>query len=182
MTNRNKRQGTAWESMVRDYLNRVLGQMDEYGQFLDPFDGLNVRRPAQEGARDVGDVHAVPFVIEAKDVKKPTVPSFLRQAEVEARHAGFPYGVAVVKVRRANVARGRVHFTVRTWTRVRLALGPSSRAFADRYGFTFSLRGLDTGRWYATTDLEQFACLLRDLRALRQPGRACALAGCDQGS
>ncbi|GAA0660220.1 hypothetical protein GCM10010193_08940 [Kitasatospora atroaurantiaca] len=171
MANPNKQKGTAWESSVRDYLNVELGQVDEYGRLLDPFDGMNVRRPAQEGARDVGDVHAVPFVLEAKDVAKPTVPSFLRQAEVEAQHAGFPYGVAVVKVRRANVRAGKVHFTVRTWTRVRLALGLKSRDFADRYGFGFSLRGLDTGRWYATTDLERFARLLGDVRAARRHTR-----------
>lgn len=172
MTNRNKVKGTAWESRVRDYLNKVLGLVDEYGKLHDPFDGLNVRRPAQEGSRDVGDVHAVPFVLEAKDVARPTVPAFLRQAEVEARHAGFPYGVAVVKARGQNVRRGRVHFTVGTWTRVRLGLGLSSRAFAYRYGFTFTVRGLDTGRWYATADLENFAQVLADVRAARQEGTA----------
>ncbi|OKI00157.1 hypothetical protein A6A06_23620 [Streptomyces sp. CB02923] len=165
MANPNKAKGTQWESDVRDYLNKELGQVDEYGKLLDPFDAHNVRRPAQEGAADVGDVHAVPFVLECKNVKSPAVPTFLRQAEVEARHAGFPYGVAVVKVPRANVRRGRVHVSVRTWTRVRHALGLPSQAFADRYGFTVSLRGLDTGKWYLTTDLEHFRLLLADVRA-----------------
>ncbi|MET9617136.1 hypothetical protein [Kitasatospora indigofera] len=164
MANPNKQKGTAWESRVRDYLNWYLGMTDEYGKVLNPFDGLNVRRPAQEGSRDVGDVHAAPFVLECKDVARPTVPSFLRQAEVEAMHAGFPYGVAVVKRRRANVRAGSVHFTIRTWTRVRLVLGLSSRECADLYGFSFSLRGLDTGRWYATHDLFDFGSLLDDIR------------------
>ena len=168
VANPNKQKGTAWESSVRDFLNAELDRVDEYGKLRDPFDGLNIRRPAQEGARDVGDVHAVPFVLEAKDVAKPTVPSFLRQAEVEAINAGFPFGVAVVKIRRANVRAGKVHFTIRTWTRVRRALGLNSRQFATRYRFVFSLRGLDTGRWYATIDLEAFARLLVDVRAARR--------------
>ncbi|MFC9739172.1 hypothetical protein ACFVKC_14800 [Streptomyces noursei] len=164
MANPNKAKGTAWESAVRDYLNAELGQVDEYGKWLDPYDACNVRRPAQEGAADVGDVHCVPFVLECKNVARASVPTFLRQAEVEARHAGFPYGVAVVKAQRLNVRRGKVHFTVATWTRVRLALGMTARAFADRYGFTPSLRGLDTGRWYMSTDLECFAHLVDDAR------------------
>ncbi|MFJ9646712.1 hypothetical protein [Streptomyces sp. NPDC101206] len=167
MTNPNKVKGTAWESDVRNYLNAVAGLVDEYGKFKDPFDPFNVRRPAQEGAADVGDVHAIPFVLECKNVKRPSVPSFLRQAEVEAVNAGFPYGVAVVKVPRAATTRGRVHFTVRTWTRVRLAVGLTSHAFAERYAFTPSLRGLVTGRWYMSTDLEGFAALLRDVRGAR---------------
>ncbi|WP_424213181.1 hypothetical protein ACN20G_14445 [Streptomyces sp. BI20] len=169
MANPNKAKGTGWESAVRDYLNDRLGLVDEFGKFLDPFSALNVRRPAQEGAADVGDVHAVPFILECKNVKSPAVPTFLRQAEVEARHAGFPYGVAVVKSARLNVRRGKVHFTVRTWTRVRLSLGMRSRPFADRYSFTVSTRGLNTGRWYFTTEVADFALLLEDIRRNRNP-------------
>lgn len=165
MANPNKVKGTQWESDVRDYLNAALGLVDEYGKFLDPFDAHNVRRPAQEGSADVGDVHAVPFILECKNVKRASVPTFLRQAEVEARNAGFPYGVAVVKVARMSVRRGKVHFSVGTWTRVRFALGLSSRSFADQYGFAACLRGLDTGKWYVTTDLESFRRLLADVRA-----------------
>ncbi|MFD9904806.1 hypothetical protein [Streptomyces sp. NPDC059063] len=167
MANPNKTKGTQWESDVRDYLNTALGLVDGAGKYLDPFDSHNVRRPAQEGAADVGDVHAVPFVLECKDVKSPAVPTFLRQAEVEAVNAGFPYGVAVVKARRQNVRRGRVHFGVATWTRVRLAMGLSAPEFAKRYNFTPSLRGLDTRRWYLSTDVEAFGVLLADTRATR---------------
>lgn len=172
MANPNKRQGTSWESSIRDFLNRVLGLVDEKGRLRDPFNGLNVRRVAQEGAKDVGDVHAVPFVVEGKDVAHAAVPTWIRQAETEAGHANFPFGVVVHKVRRANVARGRVHFGIRTWTRVRLVLGLTTREFYDRYRFTLSLRGLDTGRWYATTDLERFAVLLADVRAVMGGSRA----------
>ncbi|MEV6730052.1 hypothetical protein [Streptomyces sp. NPDC051364] len=167
MANPNKAKGTQWESDVRNYLNMTGGLVDVYGRFRDPFDPHNVRRPAQEGAADVGDVHAVPFVLECKNVKRPSVPGFLRQAEVEAVHAGFPYGVAVVKVPRQGPGRGKVHFTIRTWTRVRLAVGLAAGDMTERYRFTPSLRGLDTGKWYMTTDLEAFSALLRDVRSAR---------------
>ncbi|MFF1377534.1 hypothetical protein [Streptomyces sp. NPDC058308] len=165
MANPNKTRGTAWESAVRNFLNAFLGLVDDNGVFLDPFDGMNVRRPAQEGARDIGDVHAAPFILECKDVRSPAVPTWLRQAKVEAVHAGFPYGVVVHKRRGLGVRSGRVHFDVCTWTRTRTALGLSSRDMFEQYGFGASLRGLDSGRWYLTTTVEQFAALLDDMRA-----------------
>lgn len=164
LANPNKARGTAWESSVRDFLNRFLGLVDEHGSFWDPYDGLNVRRAAQEGARDVGDIHAAPFILECKDIKNPAVPTWLRQATVEAGHAGFPYGVVVHKTRRAPVSSGRVHFSVATWTRVRLALGHTSRTMAELYGCTATVRGLDTGRWYVSMSLLDFAALLGDYR------------------
>ncbi|MGW6061707.1 hypothetical protein [Streptomyces sp. NPDC055189] len=150
---------------MRNFLNAYLDLVDDNGAFRDPFDGMNVRRPAQEGSRDIGDVHAVPFILECKDVKNPAVPTWLRQARVEAVNASFPYGVVVHKVRGLGVRAGRVHFDVRTWTRTRTALGLSSRAMSERYAFTATVRGLDSGRWYLTTDVERFAALLSDLRA-----------------
>ncbi|MEU5429017.1 hypothetical protein AB0H73_25970 [Streptomyces olivoreticuli] len=167
MANPNKAKGTAWESGIRDYLNGFLGLVDESGAFLDPFDAGNVRRPAQEGARDVGDIHAAPFVLEAKNTASPAVPTWIRQAEIEAKHAGFPYGVAVRKMRSAPVAMGRVHVGVRTWTRMRLALGHSTRDMRGLYGFSVTVRGLDSGRWYLTTTLRDFAQLLADYRSTR---------------
>ncbi|MFD7069839.1 hypothetical protein ACFV97_21710 [Streptomyces sp. NPDC059913] len=171
MANPNKTRGTAWESSVRNFLNAFLGLVDDNGVFLDPFDGMNVRRPAQEGARDIGDVHAVPFILECKDVKSPAVPTWLRQARVEAVNAGFPYGVVVHKVRGLGVRSGRVHFDVRTWTRTRTALGLSTRGMVERYGFTATVRGLDSGRWYLTTDVERFAELVHDVRAVSRAVR-----------
>lgn len=165
MANPSKAKGTAWESAVRDYMNKTLGLVDERGKFVDIFSALNVKRAAQEGAKDVGDVHAVPFVLECKDVLRPAVPAWLGQAHVEAGHAGYPYGVVVHKVRRAAVARGRVHFSVRTWTRVRLALGLGAADMRERYAFVPAVRGIASARWYLTTDLERFARLVADLRA-----------------
>ncbi|QMU72124.1 hypothetical protein [Streptacidiphilus sp. P02-A3a] len=174
MSNPNKARGTAWESAVRDYLNEELGlyhprdwrTRDAVTPFLRPADPMNIRRAAQEGVRDVGDVHAVPFVLECKDVKAPAVPAWLRQAHVEAKHAGYPYGIAVHKTRGKGARAGRVFFAVRTWTRVRLILGLTARQMVERYAFSPSLRSLDTGRWYLSTDVEAFAALLADVRAV----------------
>ncbi|CAM5363221.1 hypothetical protein SSPIM334S_07641 [Streptomyces spiroverticillatus] len=154
---------------MRNFLNGSLGLVDETGRFLDPWNPRNVRRPAQEGWADVGDVHAPPFVIEAKDVRAPAVPTWLRQARVEARHAGFPFGVVVHKSRGLGAGAGRVHFDVRTWTRTRTALGLPTRAMFERYGFAASLRGLDTGRWYLTTTVDQFARILADMHRAGVP-------------
>ncbi|MFE7660558.1 hypothetical protein [Streptomyces celluloflavus] len=164
MANPSKARGTAWESAVRDHLNEALGLVDDAGRLKDIFSALNVRRAAQEGARDVGDVHCPPFVLECKDVKSPAVPTWLRQAHVEAFHAGYPYGVVVHKLRRANVRLGRVHFGVRTWTRVRVAMGLTTAQMRERYAFAPAVRGIDSTRWYLTTDVARFAQLVADLR------------------
>jgi len=164
VANPNKAKGTAWESAVRDYLNWALGLTDNDGKFLDLLNPLNIKRQAQEGAKDVGDLHAWPFILENKDVKAPAVPAWLRQARVEAANAGFPYGVVVHKTRGENVRRGKVHFDVRTWTRVRLALRLSAIEMEARYAFALSARGLDSSRWYFTTDVQQFGFVLDDVR------------------
>ena len=164
MANPNKTKGTQWESDIRDFLNRELGLLSVHGTFADVWSPLNIRRPAQEGAADVGDIHAVPFILEAKNTKSSAVPTFLRQARVEARNAGFPFGVVVCKVPRQATRRGKVHFAVATWTSVRRLLGMTSRDFADAYGFATSTRGLDTAKWYFTHDLGDFARLLDAVR------------------
>lgn len=120
MANRNKRAGTEWESAIRDYLNRELGQVDEDGRFWDVLDPYNVKRQAQEGARDVGDLWAHPFVLEAKNTKTAALPAFVRQAETEADNAGFPYGVAVVKQRGKGAAHGHVVMSLETFAKVLL--------------------------------------------------------------
>jgi hypothetical protein len=106
-----KARGTRWESTIRDYLNGVL-------DYHHPTDWRLVKRQAQEGAKDVGDLHAWPFVLEAKDVKSPAVPTWLRQADAEAVNARFPYGVVIHKVRGKGPALARVHITDETFRRL----------------------------------------------------------------
>ncbi|MER6365039.1 hypothetical protein [Kitasatospora sp. NPDC001527] len=164
MSNPNKAKGTAWESSVRDFLNRSLGLVDAAGKFLHPGSGDNIRRAAQEGAKDVGDIHAYPFVIECKDVKNPAVPTWLRQAVAEAEHAGFPLAAVVAKRRGFSPGVARVHFTVSTWRAIRDLLGTPVDDAAALYGAIYSARGLDTARWYVTVSLADFADLLADVR------------------
>src|SRR5690606_41936252 len=97
----NKRKGSRWESDVRDYLNGALGLVDGDGRFFDPTDPHNVRRQAQQGWADVGDLWAAPFVLECKAERSYDLAGYVRQAEREAAAAGFPFGAAVVKRPRA---------------------------------------------------------------------------------
>jgi hypothetical protein len=154
MANPSKARGTRWESAIRDYLNGVLG-------YSHPTDWRLVKRQAQEGAKDVGDLHAWPFILEAKDVKSPAVPTWLRQAEAEAVNAGFPYGVVIHKVRGKGPALARVHITEATWLR----MVDSVDAFADEELAmpVFNARG------YLTWTLADFAQVLAAVRAAGPP-------------
>jgi hypothetical protein len=174
VANPNKQRGTAWESATRDYLNDFLGLYVDHWRdlppgvtkFRNPADPLNVKRQAQEGNHDVGDLHAWPFVVECKDVKSSAVPAWIRQGLVEAKNAGFPFAVAVRKNRNFATRTASVYIDVRTFTRLRLFLQcPSAAYFAGCYHFELSARGTDTGRWYFRTDLLFFADLLRAVRA-----------------
>jgi hypothetical protein len=176
MSNPNKAKGTAWETEVTEYLNDALGhyrpnwKLDKLRgveRFVNPLDPLNVKRQAQAGAADVGDLWAWPFIIECKDVRSAAVPAWLRQAEAERINAGFAYGAVAHKTRNANVRAGRVHLSIRDFTRLRLVLrngGLIGEAMASYYGFTVSARGTDTSCWRASTSLDEFANLLEDVR------------------
>lgn len=70
-----KQAGTRWESAIVDYLASRGWRHAE--------------RRAKTGALDKGDITGVPgVVIEAKDVAKISLAEFLREAQVEAEHAG----------------------------------------------------------------------------------------------
>jgi hypothetical protein len=117
MANPNKAKGTRHESAVRDYLNGFLAGVAGVDE-LPSWDSRAVRRVAQEGARDVGDLHAYPFILEAKDTAKHDIPGYIRQANIEAVNAGFPFGVAVLKKRGANIADSYVCLDLATFARV----------------------------------------------------------------
>lgn len=127
MSNRNKTKGTTWERLVRHFLNVFLGQYrpdweDATVPWRDPRDPDNVTRPAQTGAKDVGDLHAWPFIVECKAEREFRLPAYVAQANREAVHAGFPFGVAVVKAPRKNVKDGYVVMDLATFARVLEAL------------------------------------------------------------
>ncbi|MGW7270793.1 hypothetical protein ACWGH5_09760 [Streptomyces sp. NPDC054864] len=123
MANPNKAKGTAWERDVRHFLNEHLGKYvpgwrDLPYPWVDPRDPDNVTRPAQQGVKDVGDLHAAPFVLECKAERSITLADYVRQANREAMHAGYPYGVAVVKAPRRSTADGYVVMDLATFARV----------------------------------------------------------------
>lgn len=90
MSNPQKAKGTRWETAVYRFLQDA---------------GIFAYKPRQEGFRDVGDIHAPPFVLQAKDWKDVT--GALREgvdgAAVQKIHADMPYGAAVVKRARRPV-------------------------------------------------------------------------------
>lgn len=156
MANPSKARGTRWESAVRDYLNGVL-------EYSHPTDWRLVKRQAQEGAKDVGDLHAWPFILEAKDVKSPAVPTWIRQAEVEAVNAGFPYGVVIHKVRGKGPALARVHVSALTYDHI----------LSDHYGALLDLDApvpvFNAQRGYWTWTLAEFAEVLATVRGTSSP-------------
>lgn len=89
-----KAKGTRWETSVRDFLNATL------------FSLVKIYRPAQEGFRDVGDLHGLPgFVIQCKDWRdwQSAIREGLDGAVTQAGNAGETYGIAVVKRARKPV-------------------------------------------------------------------------------
>lgn len=113
MANPSKAKGTRWESAIVAYLHEV---------------GLTeARRQVQAGAKDIGDISALPdiMVIEAKDVAKFALADWVRQAKREADHAGVPYGAVVAKKRRAPVEEAYVILDLETLGRLLLDLQES---------------------------------------------------------
>jgi hypothetical protein len=151
-----KARGTRWESQIRDYLNGVL-------EYSHPTDWRLVKRQAQEGAKDVGDLHAWPFVLEAKDVKSPAVPTWLRQADAEAVNARFPYGVVIHKTRGKGPALARVHVTDATFMRL------AADALASWDPLAQMPFPAHNGRGYWTWTLAEFAQVLRLVRDSSSP-------------
>lgn len=86
-----KKAGTAFESLIRDGLQNALG---------DP----NIQRAPRWGAKDKGDISNVRIdghqvVIQTKDVGVLSLPSWTRDAKVQAVNAGAIAGVVVHKRR-----------------------------------------------------------------------------------
>lgn len=103
MTSANAAKGKDHELKTVRYLAEVFGR--------------RAHRPHAEGFRDVGDVHLEPFVIQAKNWKDTTAAlnEGLKGAELQAGHAGLPFGVVVIKKRGANIAEARVAMTLRSF-------------------------------------------------------------------
>lgn len=86
MTNRSKQKGTSYESSV-------LPLLQEY------YPGAE--RRALAGALDKGDfiLPGAPFAAEAKNHKAMSLAEWVKEAEVEAKNLGVPYGIVIHKRR-----------------------------------------------------------------------------------
>lgn len=99
-----KAAGREWEKAICDYLiSRGW---------------IHVERRRLEGVNDRGDVAGIPgVVVEAKNVSKLEVASFLDEANHEADNAGGAHGVAWIKRRgKASPANGYVLMDGATFT------------------------------------------------------------------
>lgn len=90
MANSQKAKGTRWETAVLRFLRDA---------------GLYAVKPRQEGFLDVGDIHAPPFVIQAKDYADllAGIRAGVDGYQVQRANARLPFGVAVVKRARKPV-------------------------------------------------------------------------------
>jgi hypothetical protein len=103
MPNPNGAKGAAFERDVRRYLEEAFGRQ--------------VRRPHQEGFRDVGDLHLSPFAIQCKNYADvaTALNVGVAGAELQAVHAEEAFGVAVIKKRGGNIADARVAMSLRAF-------------------------------------------------------------------
>lgn len=120
MTNPNAAKGAKFERDIVAFLRAVFERL--------------VRRPHQEGFVDVGDIHLSPFVLQAKDWADVTsaLRVGLAGAQAQARAAGEPYGVVVLKTRGSNISQARVAMTLTTFRDV-VARLLSAERLLERY-------------------------------------------------
>ncbi|WP_405061918.1 hypothetical protein OG474_09755 [Kribbella sp. NBC_01505] len=119
MTNPNKAKGSAFELAIFRYLFEVFGRL--------------VRRPHNEGFKDVGDLHLSPFVIQAKNYADvaTALNIGLAGAEVQKVHAGERWAVVVIKKRNAHISQARVSMTLETFREVAKELHDLSKVSED---------------------------------------------------
>lgn len=100
MANNNKARGTRWETALQNYWRRVTGPT------------VAVYKPRQEGHADNGDLHVdEDFVVQAKDWERwsrQNLYDWVDAAQLQAVHAGRPWGVACVKRRKGKGSSGKV--------------------------------------------------------------------------
>lgn len=106
-----KQKGRTFENDVAEFLN-------EGGIFK------NVERRRLQGVLDKGDLtNTEPFVVECKNTKKINLAEAVDEAEREAVNANQPYGVAVIKRPRKNVAQSYAVLSLATFVRLLGDLG-----------------------------------------------------------
>lgn len=109
MAPRSPRQiGTAFESLIRDYLRVWWPDVD--------------RQPLR-GSRDEGDLKGVPnWTCELKATKSYDLPTAVAQAKIESRVAGTKWWAAIIKRRGHGPASAFVVMDVAQWVEIALLL------------------------------------------------------------
>lgn len=78
-----------------------------------------VTRIRGRGAKDEGDLGGLSlWAVEAKDEQSLNFPAYVKQAKQEALNAGKPFGVAIVKKRKAKVHEAYVVMDLETFVRL----------------------------------------------------------------
>lgn len=106
MTTAAKAKGSQFELDVARYFNeRGFPQVE--------------RRYGAGATLDKGDINGLQqygIILECKNLKTITLASVVEEALVEARNAGLPYGVSVIKRRGKNVKDSYVVMNLEQWT------------------------------------------------------------------
>lgn len=111
MSAANKRRGASWELDLLKYFRN---------------EGIDAERLRLTGKADEGDlvlkIGGIPYVVEAKNVAKIDLASYVREAEVEARNYGahraldfLPNHAAIVKRRNHGVGEAYVVMPLTEW-------------------------------------------------------------------
>lgn len=98
MANRNKGTGTEWETRSEKFL-RALPIL------------RHARKQPARGAYDEGDIHAWPFVIQCKAVRRFDLAGWTKAAREQADRAHFPWSVVWIKKHGRPIGEG---YAVRT--------------------------------------------------------------------
>lgn len=108
MSNPSKRKGTAWETACLELVQELYPDA--------------IRSP-DWGVYDKGDLYGTgPFIIECKAEKRFDLAGYVAEAEVEARNAGKPFGVAFIKAPRHRAVDGYAVMRIGTYIELMKAL------------------------------------------------------------
>ena len=105
MSNPQKNKGSAYERLIKDYLDSV---------------GFSVDRTRAGWSDDRGDIHGISgFTIECKNHKSLNIPGWVSELQNECRNAGTTLG-AVIHKRRGSMNGAEQYATMPLWMLVQL--------------------------------------------------------------
>ena len=103
MVNRAKAKGTLWEVQLRDHFRQTWDTAE---------------RLPTEGSKDRGDIGGIPFVVEAKNVRKFSLAEWLDELDKEMTNANKQWGFVAIKRTRKPVGEGYALMPIEQATRL----------------------------------------------------------------